>query len=98
MRSSLCNVLLILLLAGTGGVHAQAMEPIPEPDRSLHRLPPPHKEAAPECVEPPLDAPVDPVNFPGPRVRIRLRPVRLSLQDIVDRITIGDVLDALSRL
>ncbi|MFN8351741.1 MAG: hypothetical protein U0U25_09785 [Flavobacteriales bacterium] len=98
MRSSLRNVLLILLLTGAGGVHAQAVEPIPLSDRYQHTVPPPHKDAATEHFEPPLAAPAEPARVPGPRVRIRLQPVRISMKDLLDQITLEDIFDALSRL
>jgi hypothetical protein len=99
MRSLLRITLLLLLLAGAGGVHAQVEDPAPgeAPAITPDPLPPTQDRFVPRQFEPPAIDKLAPTVDPGPRVRVRLRPGRFSMEEFWEKVSISDLLDVLSQ-
>lgn len=85
-----------LLVTTASRVVAQSQEPIVYAIEQP-TAPPPVDEVDPVAASQ-IDATPAGAPASGPHVRIRLRPVRISMKDFLDRVTIADVLDLLSRL
>ncbi len=99
MRSLIRIALLTLLLAGAEGVHAQVVDPAPgdAPAMTPGSLPPIQEGFVPRQFEPTTIDKQAPTVIPGPRVRFRLRPVRFSMDEFWEKVSLSDLIDALSR-